>query len=225
MIRTPLCVKDACVRYVMMYSYSTMLLCVPCVSRKAVGSASKPINRAALPPPASAVKCANEAEDCVIPAQKIATVYYGIGGRWMHIEALSGTVHCGVKTPAFQDVAPGVHKSCSYMITGNSSEPSFLVGFSTLHLGGGNKQVGATAIAQPSTLSNQAPPKGAVLCASEGSYCNLPEKKQATIYFGHPVGSRWTRKDSLTGTVSCRVDTFGDVAPGVTKNCYYVVTG
>jgi RHS repeat-associated protein len=65
-------------------------------------------------------------------------------------------------------------------------------------------------------------PAAAILCASEDGLCTLPAGVTATVWYG--ADTRWSIQSSITGSIDCSNNVFGDPASGTVKNCYYEVT-
>eukprot|EP01126_Amoeba_proteus_P018562 TRINITY_DN1951_c0_g1_i4.p1 TRINITY_DN1951_c0_g1~~TRINITY_DN1951_c0_g1_i4.p1 ORF type:complete len:384 (+),score=45.55 TRINITY_DN1951_c0_g1_i4:172-1323(+) len=60
-------------------------------------------------------------------------------------------------------------------------------------------------------------------CASEGGYCNIPPLSRAIVRYGKD--KTWTYKELLNTGIPCNNGPFGDPAPGIQKECDYVVIG
>ncbi len=61
------------------------------------------------------------------------------------------------------------------------------------------------------------PPAEAATCAAERASCAIPAGHAATVWFG--VGTQWTFKTGVTGSIVCANWIFGDPAPGLAKSC------
>jgi alpha-L-rhamnosidase len=72
-------------------------------------------------PPASASVCAVDYGTCVVPANSVATVWYGAGSVWDVFPNKSGSFTCLPATFGAADPVPGVQKSCEIVVTSSSS--------------------------------------------------------------------------------------------------------
>lgn len=66
-------------------------------------------------PPSNAVVCANEGQTCTLPANSIATVWYGANSNWFFKTGVTGSIACNNAT--FGDPLVGTVKSCKYVVT------------------------------------------------------------------------------------------------------------
>lgn len=69
--------------------------------------------------PTGAVVCAKEGTTCALPANTMATVYYGIRSSYFAKAALTGNVSCDTAT--FGDPLSGVAKQCAYVVTSSGN--------------------------------------------------------------------------------------------------------
>jgi hypothetical protein len=76
-------------------------------------SATGPANT----PPLGATVCAVDYGTCTIPANKVATVWYGEGTVWDVFPSRSGSFTCLPATFGVPDPVPNVQKSCE-LVTG-----------------------------------------------------------------------------------------------------------
>jgi hypothetical protein len=72
------------------------------------------------PPMGTYTFCANEWTWCDLPAGKVAKVRYGLN-EFNYIENMSGRFNC--TNDVFGDPEPSASKQCSYLVTGDISEP------------------------------------------------------------------------------------------------------
>ena len=72
---------------------------------------------AATTPPLGATFCAYDYGTCTIPANKLATVWYGAGTTWDVFPSRSGSFTCLPATFGVQDPLPNVQKSCEIVLS------------------------------------------------------------------------------------------------------------
>jgi alpha-L-rhamnosidase len=68
-------------------------------------------------PPATATVCAVDYGTCTIPANKVATVWYGAGTTWDEFPSRSGSFTCLPSTFGVADPVPNVQKSCELVLS------------------------------------------------------------------------------------------------------------
>ena len=68
-----------------------------------------------IQPAAGAAFCANQNQSCVLPANTVATVWYGADTRWTRRTGLSGSVGCNDAN--FGNAAGTTAKTCRYQVT------------------------------------------------------------------------------------------------------------
>jgi hypothetical protein len=72
---------------------------------------------AANTPPLGATFCAVDYGTCTIPANKLATVWYGVGTVWDVFPSRSGSFTCLPATFGVKDPVPNVQKSCDIVLS------------------------------------------------------------------------------------------------------------
>ncbi len=73
-----------------------------------------------LTPPADAINCAAENQICTIPSGVTATVWYGIGDKWVVKDGVTGGIQCS-NSNFGKDPAPGTLKKCLYKVSVSAS--------------------------------------------------------------------------------------------------------
>jgi alpha-L-rhamnosidase len=76
-------------------------------------------------PPATATVCAVDYGTCTIPANKVATVWYGAGTVWDVFASRSGSFTCLPATFGVADPAPNVQKSCEFVLNSPPATATF----------------------------------------------------------------------------------------------------
>jgi len=57
------------------------------------------------------------------------------------------------------------------------------------------------------------------MCSNENGTCTIPDGQQCTVNFG--MGTKWTSKPNIVGSIACTDGVFGDPNYGIVKACYY----
>ena len=137
------------------------------------------------------IPCGAENQYCDVPGTRL--VRYGATDRWATKMVTNG-INCG--NAAFGDPAPGKVKGCYYQ-------------------DGAPQDVDRRQYDRGDRRYPEQDGKW-TFCAIENQYCKVPGTR--VVRYG--ANGKWTNK-TVTRSIYCGNDAFGDPAPGKVKGCYY----